>query len=154
MASVDAACPQACSVVVRATVPATDTLWSKQAVEDALEEIASLLEGEKDQELVICGVGEDGDIRLDLDEIEAHANLRDHRSWLRTGFPPPPKRQEVVLNLMIEGSRNEVQQAVAELLRELGQWVVIKLVTMNWSQAAAAVPSWTCEDSRRALDLG
>jgi hypothetical protein len=145
--------PRTCLVVATA-VPPADGSWSKEAVEDTLEEIASLLEGEEDQDLVIRGVGEDGDIRLDLVEVEAHESLRDQRSWLRTGFPPPPRRHEIVLNLTIEGGQDDVQQAAAELLRELGHWVAVRRVTMSWSPTVAAAPGWACASDHGALDLG
>jgi hypothetical protein len=105
-----------------------------EAVEAALEDMAARLEGEGDQELVIRGTGEAGDIRLDLVEVEAHEDLRDQRSWLRTGFPPPPRRRELVLSLELEGSQDEVQNAASTLLRELGLRVAVRHATMRWDR--------------------
>jgi hypothetical protein len=130
--------PRACAITATCAPPqeASGTrdapAWSKDAVEAALEEIAALLEGEQDQELVIRGVGEDGDIRLGVVAVESHATLRDHRSWLRTGSPLPRTQLKIVLELEIEGEREEVREAASELLRELGAWVEVNLVTMTW----------------------
>jgi hypothetical protein len=130
--------PRACAITATCAPPleASGTrdapAWSKEAVEDALEEIAALLEGEQDQELVIRGVGEDGDIRLGVVAVETHATLGDHRSWLKTGFPLPRKQLKIVLEPEIEGDREDVCEAASELLRELGAWVEVNLVTMTW----------------------
>jgi hypothetical protein len=106
--------------------------WSGPAVEEALEEVAALLEGEGDQELVIRGVGEDGDIHLGVVEVEAHASLREHRAWSKTGYPPPRKQLKAILNLEIEGEHEEVRAAANALLHELGAWIEVNAVTMSW----------------------
>jgi hypothetical protein len=128
----------ACAITATGTLPtaargnAAASTWSRPAVEEALEEVAALLEGEDDQELVIRGVGEDGDIRLGLVEVETHASLREHRSWLKTGSPPPRTQLKVVLNLEIEGEHEEVREAANALLDELGAWIEVNVVTMSW----------------------
>jgi hypothetical protein len=128
----------ACVVVATGTLPAdaepdlAGPAWSGLPVEEALEEIASLLEGEEDQALVIRGRGDDGDIRVHPVEVEAHATLRDHRAWLKTGFPPPRIQRKVVLEIELEGEPELVREAASQLLFEFGEWVEVNLVTMSW----------------------
>lgn len=141
-------------VIVATALPPAGRPWPKAEIEAALEEVAALLEGEGDQELVIRGTGEDGDICLDLLEIEAHESLRDQRSWVRTGFPPPPRRQEIALRLELEGSQADAQQAAAALLGELGRWLTVKHVTMSWGRPDATPVGWAQAESRPGLGLG
>jgi hypothetical protein len=124
-------------VVAEASLPA-GTAWPQEAVEEALEALAALLEGDGDQELVVRGTGEDGDLCLDLIETGTDRVSGGHPARQRTApsSPSSPRRCRARLGLVVEGAPAEVRQAVGMLMRELGRWMAVDLVTLDWIRPA------------------
>jgi hypothetical protein len=120
-------------VVAEATLPAGPA-WPQEAVEQALEALATLLEGEGDQELVIHGTGADGDLRLEPSASGTPGGVGEPPA--RPQAKVAGRRGQATLGLVVEGAPAAVRQAVGLLLRELGRWVAVDLVRVEWSRAS------------------
>jgi hypothetical protein len=145
--------PRICQLAATALIPAGrlgDGLSAEglqTAIEAALEELAAELEGDQNQELIITGTQECGDIELELSEVAVHASLRDYHAWLRSGSIVPKARLELRLALEIEGEEEAVHVAVAAILRELGSWVPIGNVTMTWRNSLCVAETGLSEEA-------
>ena len=106
-----------------------------EIVESGLEALASELEGPGDQALLLAGEGEDGDLRLSIEEVDAHASLRDYRAWLRTGAPSPSRRLEVRLRVSIVGPDRLVQEAITRLTTTMSDQFRLRSVSTAWQRA-------------------
>jgi hypothetical protein len=124
-----------------------------ESVSTDLETIAGELEGEGDQELILQGTGDDGDLVLSVYEADAHDSLRDYRAWLRTGLPAPRPRVEVRLRVILEGSEQAINAAVASMTAALSSGFLLRAVGTSWSFAGAlAAPTVPNSASQRAGD--
>lgn len=99
---------------------------SLAAIEASLERAAADLEGDGDQDLVIKGDGEDGDIVL----TRMSSPLR----W-EAGL------KAIRLRLEIDGEAAMVHGAACELSRIFGSWVRINSVIITSGEAAIAEPA-------------
>jgi hypothetical protein len=115
---------RSCILVATGWIPseiATIAGQSLSAIEASLERAAADLEGDGDQDLVIKGDGEDGDIVL----TRMPSSLRSQAG-----------RKSVRLRLEIDGEAATAHGAACELSRIFGSWVVIDSVTMASGEEA------------------
>jgi hypothetical protein len=115
---------RSCILVATGWIPseiATIAGQSLSAIEASLERAAADLEGDGDQDLVIKGDGEDGDIVL----TRMPSSLRSQAG-----------RKSVRLRLEIDGEAATAHGAACELSRIFGSWVAIQSVTMASGEEA------------------